>query len=383
MSLHILSDADVRSVLASVDKTALNKLCDTLGAALYAYSNQGEKEYQCHRQGVTRPGGSTMLFMPATLADGSSVKVVGVPPPAPADVGPDYVPKAITGVVMISDADGRATGVLNAAALTAFRTSLGAIILYRYRLVTKDIVVFGAGKQAQWHLYLSLVLRRPDISSITIVNRSAARAESLITELHTMGGSPADLAHIKFTVVAPTDTATVKAAVQQADVIYCTTPSTEPVFPADWVDSDVGRKKSRFISAIGSYKLDMQEIDPALLRAVATDKTYPEAYFPGAVGINTNGGVILVDSRDACAAEAGELVNAGIPESHILETGELLKLQEDMAENAKKQSYLTQWLARGNVIYKSVGIGIMDLCIGRALLKMGADKSIGTTIPSF
>ncbi|EFX06687.1 shikimate 5-dehydrogenase [Grosmannia clavigera kw1407] len=397
MSLHVLSDGDVRSLLASLDAAALEDLFSALGDALQAYSVGDEKQYQCHRQGVTRPGGPTMLFMPATLADGVSVKVVGVPLPAPASMPVSSpspspspsTPKGLTGVVLICDQDGRAIGLLNAAALTAFRTALGSILLYRHRATTARIVVFGAGKQALWHIRLALVLRRADIAAVTIVNRSAARAAELVAELRAMdeaqqGSADATLHHVAFRVLSPeaADVEAVREAVQQADVVFCTTPSTSPVFPAAWLTGAAveGKPKTRFISAIGSYKLDMQELDPVLLHTIATDDIFPASYRPP-TAIDVTGSTIVVDSRDACAVEAGELVKADLPDGHLLETGELLHMRSTLSALEDRQ--LAAWLCDGNVVYKSVGIGIMDLSIGRALLELGAARGVGTTIAHF
>ena len=38
---------------------------------------------------------------------------------------------------------------------------------------------------------------------------------------------------------------------------------------------------------------------------------------------------------------------------------------------------------RGNVIYKSVGLGLMDLVIGSELIRLGRERGIGTVIQDF
>lgn len=47
------------------------------------------------------------------------------------------------------------------------------------------------------------------------------------------------------------------------------------------------------------------------------------------------------------------------------------------------QDQMCRWLSNGNVIYKSVGMGLMDLVVGGALVKMARDKNIGTTVDAF
>ena len=381
MALRILSDAQVKSLLVKTGAEDMPRFFKALGSAFKDYSIGNERKFQCHRQSVARPDGPTMLFMPSTLPDSSSVKVVGVPPPHASS-------KPISGVIVVCDEDGKAIGVINAAEITAFRTSLGSIMPYRYRRNTEHIVVFGAGKQALWHLRLALVLRGADIRTVTIVNRSSPRAEALIKRLREMDAEAGSqtTASVDFSIITDDekDKNRLKPAVQQADIIFCTTPSTEPVFPAEWLTSGEGPQKNRFISAIGSYKLDMQEIDPELLRAIYTgnNKTLASAaYHPDKSEVSAGRGVILLDSREACAVEAGEVVKAEVPESHQLELGEVVHTQET-GEPAAKEA-LETWLQEGLVIYKSVGMGIMDLSVSKALLELASSAGIGSKVDEF
>jgi ornithine cyclodeaminase/alanine dehydrogenase-like protein (mu-crystallin family) len=42
-----------------------------------------------------------------------------------------------------------------------------------------------------------------------------------------------------------------------------------------------------------------------------------------------------------------------------------------------------RWLSKGNVIYKSVGLGIMDLCMGIEMIKLAKLKGIGSSMEDF
>jgi len=44
---------------------------------------------------------------------------------------------------------------------------------------------------------------------------------------------------------------------------------------------------------------------------------------------------------------------------------------------------MSRWLRRGNVIYKSVGMGLMDLAVGGELVRFAREKGVGTTIYDF
>lgn len=52
-------------------------------------------------------------------------------------------------------------------------------------------------------------------------------------------------------------------------------------------------------------------------------------------------------------------------------------------EKQKKEDHLVRWLRDGNVIYKSVGLGVMDLVVGMQLVQVANEKNIGTRIEGF
>lgn len=49
----------------------------------------------------------------------------------------------------------------------------------------------------------------------------------------------------------------------------------------------------------------------------------------------------------------------------------------------KKEDGLSRWLRDGTVIYKSVGLGLMDLVVGMHLVKVANEKQVGTQIDGF
>ncbi|EUC44773.1 hypothetical protein COCMIDRAFT_5909 [Bipolaris oryzae ATCC 44560] len=359
MVFTVLSDADIRSLLCNLDPADAENLTSQLNQALSQYSCNDEAPYQPHRAQVTRPDGQVSLFMPATTPSSIGVKIVGVAPSQTPPPGEKPKP-ALKSVLTICDELGQAVGVLNAAELTAFRTALGTMLLYRYRKSTQNIVVFGAGKQAEWHIRLALLLKSNDISKITIVNRSRARADQLVGSLTRAGLS----SHIQIKVFEG-DEEPLKSLVKESHVIFCTTPSTTPLFPASYLASEAD--KPRFISAIGSYRLDMQEIDPDLLSQI----TSPSGLFASQV----HNACIAVDSIKGCMDEAGELVKADIATERMIEVGKIDGLRQD--DGVKR------WLEQGLVVYKSVGVGVMDIAIGKALLELSGEKGVGVRVDSF
>ena len=366
MTFTVLSDADIQALLSNLTQKDVHNLAFSLNGVLTQYSCNNEVPYQPHRANVTRPNGQVSLFMPATTPSSIGVKIVGVAPSQAPPPGEKPKP-ALRSVLTICNEFGQAVGVLNAAELTAFRTSLGSMLLYQYRKATENVVVFGAGKQAEWHIRLAVLLKGQDIRKITIVNRSSARAKDLVESLVTAGvGS-----HIQIGVFEGKEDE-FEGLVKEADVIFCTTPSTTPLFPASYLASEAS--KSRYISAIGSYRLDMQEIDPELLTQITTPS--------GPFAPQVHNACIVVDSIKGCMDEAGELVKAGIATEKMLEVGKIDGLREDENVRGSDKS-LGRWLQEGFVVYKSVGVGVMDIAIGKALMELSGEKSIGVRLDSF
>ena len=102
----------------------------------------------------------------------------------------------------------------------------------------------------------------------------------------------------------------------------------------------------------------------------------------------SKGGVIVVDSLEACLKEAGEIMQAGLGAEQLVEVGELLMVKKaSMRElemgTGEGEVGLKRWLEGGNVIYKSVGLGLMDICVGEDLVNLAREKGVGTTIPDF
>lgn len=137
----------------------------------------------------------------------------------------------------------------------------------------------------------------------------------------------------------------------------------------------------------------------------------------------SQGGAVIVDSVEACLQEAGEIVQAGLSPNEIVEIGELVMLKRDAEkrrsectaqkrmsqegldddgvelgeapstnkkrgkgaknEHDKEHQSLMDWLQKGNVIYKSVGIGLMDVVVGSDLVRLADERGIGTKIDNF
>ncbi|OCK84954.1 NAD(P)-binding protein [Lepidopterella palustris CBS 459.81] len=467
MPLTILSDSDVRVLLQSLTKQDILDLQQSLADALHYYSTSTEdnsngccSSYQPLRTALKRSDGQTTLFMPASSNDGLGVKIVTLSesteayaeaaatssfdslslstsstPSAssstafdiPPDIPPSIASKESTspkGSLTLLDKSGSPRALVNAEEITAFRTALASTILFKKRTNVHDLVVFGAGKQAYWHIRIALLLRGPEIHHLNIINRSFDNAHNLIEKLYNPSAKPlsfptlgiltaetTDLARPKISIITSSHTEyarLLKSAIRSSSVIFCTTPSLTPLFPASYLTSTEGRKKGRYIAAIGSYKPHMVELHPDILRQAVAPQ-HGNHHHKHA----RQGGAVVVDSVEACLKEAGEIIQAGLGGREVVEIGELLMLKRDAerrrmedegrleldgsgvelgsgkkvkggdGKHHESDSGLGEWLQRGNVIYKSVGLGLMDVVVGGDLVRLADERGIGTRIENF
>lgn len=388
MSFTVLTDADVKTLLATLTRDDVSRMVETLNQALTLYSTQNEHTYQPHRAAVTRPNGQITLFMASTSPNAVATKIVGCPPPSKAQ--PDVAspnstpqssappPKTLQSSLLLCDAEGKAYAVVNAGDLTAFRTALGSMLLYRHRRNTRNVVVFGAGKQALWHIRLALLLRGEQIANVTIVNRSPQRSTQLLQTLRQEAEASPWESSVEFAAFGSLPEREdylprLRELLEDADVVFCTTPARTPLFPAEFLLEGSAASRARYISTIGSYTLDMAELDPALLREIVDSE---KGFHPS----GRAGGAIVVDTREGCFTEAGEVVQAGLERKSVVEVGEIDGFLDPGQGSADR---LKEWLESGFVVYKSVGTGVMDLAIGDALVSLSEVKGAGVRVEGF
>ncbi|KAJ9663044.1 hypothetical protein H2198_001036 [Neophaeococcomyces mojaviensis] len=437
MPLHVLTDADVLRILLGLSYQDVVDLGHGLAEALHEYST-GDTNAPCcasfqPQRTVIKKKNVTSLFMPASTGTSIGMKVVSLETPetgssnastiskkssissatsgidalelTPASTessggasisGDSFRPSPSVastqtttpkGLITVMDATGNPQGIINAEEVTAFRTALGATFMLQKREKVHTITIFGAGKQAYWHLRLALMLRAKEIHHINIINRSVEKAIKLMRKFQPGNGGLQEWSHVKFSAVSPEFGEygrLLKEEIRKADVIFCCTPSTEPLFPHEFLTSHEGRRKGRYISAIGSYAPHMIELHPEIIKtAVKPDHGHRHHHKHA-----RQEGVIIVDTLDGCLKEAGEIIQAKLTPDQLVEVGELIMvkksaLKEIEAGGAHPEPGLLEWLTKGNVIYKSVGLGLMDLVVGGELIRLGRERNIGTNIPDF
>ncbi|KAE8146153.1 hypothetical protein BDV25DRAFT_163047 [Aspergillus avenaceus] len=468
MPLTILSQAQLRPLLLSLNRDEIISLQQNLAQALREYSTGNQEQgcsatYQPRRTAITRKNGSTTLFMPAStghtigmklisLQDGDTAGcavVTGLDIPEaektssrsrhgsrnsmsslssdmseasissqegesssgsisssskslpPGCVNQQPVNPGLSntlgawpsagsrdtspqGSVTLLDEQSMPFALINAHELSPFRTALTATMIFNKRKRVRTIVVFGAGKQAYWHIRLALTLRGSEIKRVFIINRSFDRAAELLRDIYAPENSDWR-GDVKFSALSSDFveySRILNDALNKADAIFCCTPSLQPLFPAEILTSREARRKGRLISAIGSYKPHMTELPPEILRdEVNTQSSH--RHFHKHV---KRSGVIVVDSLEAALKEAGELIQAEIKPNQVVELGELLMVRHataGMEQETDDSKSLREWAERGNVIFKSVGLGLMDLVTGGDLVQLARQRSMGTTVEEF
>jgi ornithine cyclodeaminase/alanine dehydrogenase-like protein (mu-crystallin family) len=95
-------------------------------------------------------------------------------------------------------------------------------------------------------------------------------------------------------------------------------------------------------------------------------------------------GKIVVDSREACASEAGELVKAKINEEDIVEIGTLVHFDNSSPDtDYKKVHRLCDEVRKAGkiTIFKSVGVGLQDVAIANMVVNLAG--GIGTRVEAY
>ncbi|KAI9675516.1 MAG: hypothetical protein M1829_003320 [Trizodia sp. TS-e1964] len=425
-TLIVLSDADVQELLHFLTRDDVLAMQHSLAEALHTYST-GTQDQTCASQNqpasmkVRLRGGLATHFTPASTGDNVGMKIETLaecssgtststssrpppetpPPPAsfssssssaastvssfssttasiPSTQASSTTPPLAGTLTLLSSSSGLPIGVLNTRTLTPFRTALAASLLFSRRTHTSTITIFGAGALAYWHIHLSLLLRPASIKHIHIINRTFARAQPLLEELY--GPLRATLRGATKISVLSAEYADyallLKEQVRKADVLFCTTPALEPLFPPEHLTSLEGRRKGRLVSAVGGRRAGECEVHPDVLR-LAVAPGHGHHHHKHAA----QGGVVVVDSLDACMRDAGEILQAGLRAEQLVEVGELVMLKRQAGGEGVEE--LTRWLAEGNVVFKGMGMGLMDVVVGSALLRIAGEKGVGTRVEGF
>jgi alanine dehydrogenase len=274
------------------------------------------------------------LVMPAHLQQSNhlAVKIVSVFPQ-----NTQQNLQIIHAMVVALDAEtGQVLALLEGGSLTAIRTGAGAgaatDILARPD--SKIVAIIGSGVQAKTQLEAVCIART--IEQVFVYSPTRANAERFAKEMAGKGLIPANIRIAN----SPDD------AIRDADIICAATSSTTPVFDGSQL------KAGTHINGVGSYRLDMQELDEITMQK----------------------SLIVVDSYEAAMEEAGEIViamkNGAIGENAIhAELGEIINGTKSGRENDEQITF-----------FKSVGVAVQDAISAHIALENAKRESIGTLL---
>ncbi|KAI7864750.1 hypothetical protein BDF14DRAFT_1731641 [Spinellus fusiger] len=332
--LLVLSHLDVQSLLENNNTQTSLEIVDLMADTFSALSTVGissnAHEIQTpHRISITTET-HKVLLMPCRLYEAASVKVVSVPT---ADNDTRGLPAA---TFVLHPTTGAVEAILNAGALTAVRTAAGSALATRYYAnpQAKTLVVMGAGAQGRAHIDMMVAIR-PTLQCISIWNRNKERCDALVSSVQAK--------YPAMTVVSINEQDTsLQQAIQQADIICTCTNAQQPLLMGAWL------KQGVHINCIGSYTLEMREVDNETISRVDT---------------------IIVDSVEACVKEAGDLRHSS-PDAWI-EIGQVVN-DTTLQEKATSLSKIS--------LFKSVGVSVQDTAIAQLIVKKAKQVHIGTSV---
>jgi len=245
---------------------------------------------------------------------------------------------SVNGLMVVLSAK---TGLLEAALfdngyLTDVRTAAAGAIATKHlaRLDASSAAILGAGVQARLQLK-ALTLVRP-IKRARLWARDAAKADAAARELSDELGLP----------VVPA--LSVLEAVKGADIVVTTTPASEPILMADWLEP------GQHITAMGSDAEHKNEIDPAAFARIGV-------YVPDRLG------------QTRVLGELHHAINAGLvaKDAGFAELGAVLA---GHAASRRSEREIT--------LCDLTGTGVQDTAIANLAIARARDQSVGERFSS-
>ena len=318
MPIRILSASDVRAALP---------MPKAIDAMRHAYSQlSAGTAIAPPRQHISTDNGVT-LIMPAYLPERSEfgIKVVSV-----YDDNPNLGLPRITATVLVLDpATGTLKAFIDGGSLTAIRTGAGGGVAADLlaRKDAKTVGLFGAGVQARAQLQAVMAVR--NIASVNLISRTQTSAQQLAAEISDSTDAP------EVNLVS-----TPQQAVENADIVICATTSATPLFDGNVL------QPGTHITAVGTFVPEKREVDTTTIRRAHR---------------------IVVDSREACLEEAGDLI---IPNAEIdAEIGEIVNGDKPGRQSNDEITF-----------FKSVGVAVQDAVAGTAVLAAAEAKALGSLV---
>jgi len=270
------------------------------------------------------------LMMPAYLHQSRemAIKIVSV-----YGDNPKMGLPTVAGLVMVLDPEtGMPLALMEGTSLTAIRTGaaggLAAELLSRKD--SQSVALFGAGVQGRSQLQAVMAVR--DIRRVWILDAFLNQAEKLAAEV-ALWPSPPEI------VACISSGPGVREAVSRADIVIAATTSLTPLFDGNDL------RPGTHVTGVGSFTPQMREIDENTIRRAR----------------------VVVDSREACMAEAGDLIQA-----HASISAEIGEIVNGIFPPRRDDQEIT--------FFKSVGVAVQDAAAAAAVLAEAVEKGLGSLV---
>lgn len=292
--MRYLDEASVRAVLH------WEPLIAAMEEALIAFSCG--RVIQPVRNMLTIEEGKRYLgIMPAVTEDSMGLKLVSF---YPGNAGTG-VPTHLATILLCRTDTGEPLAVMDGRLITEMRTAAVSAAVTRSLASPKSrvLALIGSGVQASAHL--EALSRVFSFDEVRVWSRTAQHARRF-AEAHGARAAP-----------------DAEAAVRDADVVVTATGAREPVLKGGWL------KPGAHVNAVGSPRPDWRELDDEAMQ----------------------GGVLVVDSREAVLKESGDVIlsKAAI----YAEAGEIFAGTKPKPPPGRR------------TVFKSVGIAIEDIAAAR------------------
>ena len=324
--LLIIGAADVRRALPMSD--CIEVIARTMGTV-----SRGGAQVPARTVFPVGTGGNLFAAMPGYVESPSALgaKVIAVYPQ-----NPQQGISSHSGVIVVfNPQSGTPEAIVDASEVTAMRTAAASAVATR-ALARSDagvLAILGTGEQASTHLEAITTVRR--LRSVRIWGRSVEKARAFATR---EGGRHG---------ISIKVSASVREAVENADIVCTVTASREPILEGTWLTPGA------HVNLVGASRVTAREAD---------DEVVTRSRF-------------YVDYRQSALSEAGELrhaIDAGlVGASHVV--GEIGDVLNGNVAGRSRPDEIT--------VYKSVGIAAQDLATAQAICERAARLSLGTRVP--
>jgi len=279
----ILTDNEVKSLLS---------LSEVVEAVELAFKQKGLGRAQMPAKIYLyyRKYGGDLRAMPTFLEDLdiSAVKIVNVHPGNPTKNG---LPTVMAVITLIDPSNGAPIAIMGGTTITDMRTGAAGSIAAKYlaRKDSKVVGLVGAGAQARTQLMALLEVYK-NLEEVRVWSRTEETKKHFVTEFKQAYGD----------VVQVVTAASVRKAVEGADIVVTTTPSRKPLVTNDMVSAGM------HINCIGADAVGKEELDPNILkRAKIVVDDWAQASHSGEINVPLSHGMI---TKENVWAEIGAIV---------------------------------------------------------------------------